>query len=630
MCISHNPTPPRGGRSVNFQLSLAYPREQLLAVVAEGAGGRVYVDPPETYQFILEPPEAQWLDQTLPDNARWFSPPGYGLGTYKDLFTPRQLVALTTFSDLVSEARERVLGDAITASLPDDGITLSDGGTGAQAYADSVITYLAFAVDRSANYWSTLTPWGDDFIVQTFGRQAIPMVWDFAEGNPFSNSTGHWNGAIGWITKCLDLSVPAIGFGLVKQLDATARIDDPINPIIFTDPPYYDNIGYADLSDYFYVWLRRSLRNIYPDLFSTLLTPKTQELIASPYRFDGDRQRAKTFFEEGLRNVFAWMSQSQNNNYPLTIFYAFKQAEAEDGKGGISTIVSTGWETMLGGLLSSGLSISGTWPLRTERDQGLKTGTNVLASSIILACRPRNLDAPLTTRKDFLNTLRRELPDALKKLKYANIAPVDLAQASIGPGMAVFSRNSKVLEADGTPMTVRTALGLINQTLDEILAEQEGEVDPDTRWAVAWFEQHGHDEGPFGDAETLSKAKNVAVNGLVEAGILESKKGKARLLKRDELDEDWDPATDTRLTTWEISQHLIRILENEGEMSAADLVRKIGGKAEEARDLAYRLYTICDRKKWANEALPYNALVIAWPEIIRLSSGSGPEQLEIS
>ena len=482
---------------------------------------------------------------------------------------------------------------------------------------------MAFSLDKAADYWSNLCSWhaSKELIRNTFGRQALPMVWDFAEANPFQDGTGGFGTS--WAEKVLEAwngSAP----GHTQQLDATAAIASVQMPIISTDPPYYDNIGYADLSDFFYVWLRRSLQRIFPTLFSTVVTPKTQELIASPYRHDGSNQKAQAFFEEGLGRSFSRMQAIQNADFPLTVYYAFKQAETDedddDNPGNTIATASTGWETMLEGLIRSGFSIHGTWPIRTELgNRMVSMGTNVLASSIVLVCRPRHTDASLTTRKQFLTAMRQELPDALRNLQRGNIAPVDLAQAAIGPGMAVFTRYAKVIESGGSAMTVRTALGIINQVLDEVLAEQEGEFDPDTRWALAWFEQFGMKEEAYGVAETLSKAKNTAINGLVESGIVNAKKGKVHLVSRAELSDDWNPATDKRLTVWEITQHLIRALENKGEAKAAALLNKLGGMGEIARDLAYRLYSICERKKWADEALAYNSLVIAWPELSKLA-----------
>ena len=590
--------------------------ERLMAVVAEGARGRVYLGPTEEIEQVARSARPAWKPEyELPVNPRDFKTPNYGMNTFADLFTPRQLVALTTFSDLVLGARARVIEDARAAGWKDEGMGLDGGGNGATAYGDAVAVYLASGVDRSANYWSSLTPWGGDFIVQTFGRQALPMVWDFAEANPFSSSTGNWLGAIEWITLCLGKSVNPYGVGKANQYDAQAiSFADSYEPIISTDPPYYDNIGYADLSDFFYVWLRKSMKSIFSTIFSTLLVPKSPELIASPYRH-GSKELAEKFFINGMTKSFLKISNYSNKEYPLTIYYAFKQSEAdEDG------IASTGWETFLSAVLSSGLAITGTWPMRTERERGLKSNVNALASSIVIVCRKRPQEASMTTRRDFLNALKRELPAALKKLQQSNIAPVDMAQAAIGPGMAVFSQYSKVLEADGSAMRVRDALALINQVLDEYLAEQEGEYDPDTRWALAWFEQHGMNEGPYGIAETLCTAKNTSVAGLVAAGFLFSKGGKVRLLGRSELPDDWDPVADKRLTIWEVTQHLIKRLVDEGsEDEAAKLLKKVGALGEAARNLAYRLYSICERKKWAQEALAYNSLVVAWPDLVNLA-----------
>ena len=595
--------------------------QRLLAIVAEGNRGRIYLPPDEVHKAIAVEGKPKWRpDAELQGKCR-VSVPLYGMNTFGDLFTSRQLVALTTFSDLVMEAREKIIEDATEAGMPDDGIVLNNGGVGAAAYADAIATYLGFAIDKGANYWSSLCAWhsGRDIVMSTFARQALPMVWDFTEANPFSSSSGNLLLGISQAAQMLD-KVPASLKALTRQLDATATIDGVNHPLICTDPPYYDNICYADLSDFFYVWLRRCLNNVYPDLFSTVLSPKSQELVANQYHFDNDKKRARRFFEEGLTKAFKNWRKASHPNYPMTIFYAFRQSEKNVEEVGENNAVSTGWETMLDGLLQSGYAISGTWPVRTELVTSLKKNVSALASSIVLSCRPRPEDASMTTRRDFLNTLKQELPVALRTLQQGNIAPVDMAQAAIGPGMAVFSRYTKVLEANGKPMGVRSALALINQVLDEYLTEQEGEYDADTRWALAWFEQQGMEDGPYGVAETLSKAKNTAVDGLVAAGIIVSKAGKVRILRRGELPEDWDPATDKRLTVWEVAQHLIRALVDKGsEEAAAALLRKVGALGDVARDLAYRLYTICDRKKWAQEAVAYNSLVVAWPELVKLA-----------
>jgi len=588
---------------------------RIMAVVAEGNQGRMYLAPQTEMEDIARSASPFWkpeLKVTTPchDVDRL---PMYGMPTWGDAFTPRQLVALTAFSDLVQEAREQAKRDAMAAGWSDDGKLLDIGGTGAQAYADAVGVFLGLGVGRSANYWSSLTPWGGEFIVQTFGRQAIPMVWDYAEGNPLSASTGNWTGAIEWIEKVIVNALSAFKNGVAVQADAQNQSISH-DKILSTDPPYYDNIGYADLSDFFYVWLRPSLKLVFPELFATLAVPKAEELVATPYRH-GSKEKAEVFFLGGMTQAMHRLAEQTHPVFPVTIYYAFKQSETRNDTG----TASTGWETFLDATIHAGFSISGTWPMRTERDQGLKTGSNVLASSIILVCRPHTADAPVTTRREFITTLKSELPKALIHMQRGNIAPVDLAQAAIGPGMAVFTRYSKILDASGNPMTVREALALINQILDETLAEQEGDFDADSRWALAWFEQSGFSEGEYGVAETLSKAKNTSVAGMVEAGILKSKGGRVRLLRPEELPEDWDPAKDKRLTAWEMVHHLIRELESGGEGAAAVLVAAMGTKSEIARELAYRLYALCERKKRAAEALSYNALVQSWPEISQLA-----------
>jgi putative DNA methylase len=589
---------------------------RLMAIVAEGERGRVYLAPTPEHEAAARQAKPEWKPEVaLPVNPRDFKTPNYGLMTFADLFTPRQLVALTTFSDLVGEAMARVQRDAIAAGLPDDGKPLRDGGTGATAYAEAVGVYLSLGVDRLADRSSTICGWDSGFtkIRNTFGRQALPMTWDYAEGNPFSDSTGNFAALLEWVEKFL-VESPAVPNGLAAQQDASAQAISA-DKVISTDPPYYDNIGYADLSDFFYVWLRRSLRPVFPDLFATLAVPKAEELVATPYRH-GSKEKAEKFFLDGMTQAMHRLGEQAHPAFPVTIYYAFKQSETESAEG----TASTGWETFLDAAIRAGFAISGTWPMRTElSNRMIGSGTNALASSIVLVCRPRPANAPTATRREFVQALKAELPPALAELQKANIAPVDLAQAAIGPGMAVYTRYAKVLDAEGKPLTVREALALINATLDEALAEQEGDFDADSRWALAWFEQHGFAEGEFGVAETLSKAKNTSVAGMVEAGIVASARGKVRLLKPEELPADWDPARDTRLTAWETVHHLIRALESGGEAAAAALLAKLGSQAEVARELAYRLYTLSERKKRAAEALSYNALVQSWPEIARLA-----------
>lgn len=592
---------------------------RLMAIVLEADRGRLYLEPSSRDEEIAAAAKPRFKpEQSMNRETRdLVSGRGYGFFTWADLFTPRQLAALSTFSDLVVEARARVQEDALAAGYSSDNAPLRDGGVGAVAYGEAVSAYLGLAVGRVTDYCSTICTWANnpqmEIIRGTFARQAIPMTWDFAESNVFGPSTGSLEIVLGWISKAIErLSgfVPGHAF----QEDAMVTSVSRSNDVISTDPPYYDNIAYADLSDYFYVWLRPAVREIWPDIFATIAVPKNEELVASSYRH-GSRAKAERFFVEGMTKAMRRIAGRSNTAFPVTIYYAFKQAEAENESG----TASTGWETFLAALLQAGFGITGTWPVRTERFGKLGMDTNMLASSIVLVCRPRAADALPATRREFVAALHRELPVALRHLQAGNIAPVDLAQAAIGPGMAIFTRYAKVLDAQGEPMSVHDALIEINNTLDTAQAEQEGDFDADTRWAVTWFEQNGFEKGEYGVAEVLATARNTSISGLVEAGIVDSERGKVRLLKPNELSVDWDPTTDTRLTNWEMVHHSIRALESEGELAAAKIVGRLGTKGEVARELCYRLYTLCERKKRAAEALSYNGLVQSWPEIIRLS-----------
>ena len=589
---------------------------RMLAVVAEGVRGRIYVPPNVEQEALAKQGDVTDAPETdLVHNPRHLTPPGYGITKHKHAFTRRQLASILLLSRLVQELRDE---------LPKK--------TGCdQAYADSLVTYLAMAVDRVVMTCNSLGRWNSvgEKVQHAFGRQALSMVWDFPEANLLGTATGSLEAAIELVAGPLSL----LGNGrpgIVQQM--TAQQHRPTGSLLYSsDPPYYDNVPYADLSDFFYVWLRKMLLPIYPDLLSTVLVPKAEELVADSLR-QGGKDSARAFFERGMADVFARMREHADPRFPTTIYYAFKQAEEEadgDEEEDQASQASTGWETMLEGMLVAGWQIDGTWPMRTEMKTRMRSmGSNALASSIILVCRPRPKDAGVASRRDFLAALKRELPEALRNLQKGNIAPVDLAQAAIGPGMAVFSRYARVLETDGSPMGVRTALSLINQSLDEVLAEQEGEFDADTRWALAWFDQYGFTEGAYGQAETLSTAKNTSVSGMVEAGILAAKGGKVRLLKKEELPADWDPANDDRLTVWEATHHLIRSLDS-GEQFAAGLLKKLGPVAEIARDLSYRLYTVCERRKWSQDAIGYNALVLAWPDLKRLADeqkATGPSQ----
>jgi putative DNA methylase len=588
---------------------------RLMAIVVEGVRCRLYLPPLRDHAEVAGSAKPDWTPEVaLPDNPRDFKTPNYGLTTFGDLFTARQLVALNTFSDLVQEARERVERDAAAAGLAQDDRPLCEGGAGAKAYADAVGLYLVCAIDKLSTATNSICTWQTDptRLVAAFGRQAIPMTWDYAEANAFGGAAGDFAFPVLSVTEVM-VKFPVYTLGHTSQTDATVQSISNWK-ILSTDPPYYDNIGYADLSDFFYVWQRRTLKLSFPDYLATLVVPKAEELVATPYRH-GSKEKAEAFFLDGMTQAMHRLAEQGHPGFPVTIYYAFKQSEVDRNDG----MTNTGWDTFLAAVIKAGFAISGTWPMRTELTVALKKRVGSLASSIVLVCRRRPADAPSATRREFVNALKAELPVALAHLQRGNIAPVDLAQAAIGPGMAVYTRYSKVLDAEGKPLTVREALALINQTLDEALAEQEGDFDADSRWALTWFEQQGFAEGEYGVAEQLSKSKNTSVAGMVDAGILESKRGKVRLLRPEELLADWDPAKDPRLTAWEIVHHLIRVLAGGGEGAAANLVANLGAKAEVARELCYRLYTLCERKKRATEALAYNGLVQSWPEINRLA-----------
>lgn len=586
----------------------------LCAVVAEGINERIYL-PADLEQLLAaqvgKPEECP--DAVLPHNPRDFKTPNYGMTYFSDLFTNRQLTALTTFSELVSEAQKLAEADAITAGLPNDHIALSEGGTGARAYGEAVGVYLSFSIDRLADRSSSICSWDSGYVKirNTFGRQAIPMTWDYAEGNPFSSSTGSFSSTVDWIYKCL-LEFPTSRQGIAKQFDAQSDCGLR-NIMVSTDPPYYDNIGYADLSDFFYVWMRQALKQTYPNLFRTMLVPKAEELVATPYRFDGSVEKARDFFEDGMLHTCQQIYQYAREDIPVTIYYAYKQSDTDTG-GSETKTASTGWETMLSAVIQAGFAITGTWPMRTEMsNRSIASGTNALASSIVLVCRKRPEDAPMVTRRSFIAELKRELRPALQKLQRSNIAPVDLAQSAIGPGMGVYSKYSKVLESDGTPMTVRSALQIINQELDVYFNEQDGELDQNSRFCVDLYMQNAFNDMRFGEADTLARAKNTSVAALAAKGVLYAQKGSVHLLTREELPEKVD---DREETIWLLCQQLTQAMATGGVAACAQIVvNMFGSNAERAKDLAYRLYTVAERKGWAQEAYAYNALVIAWPEI---------------
>lgn len=591
---------------------------KLMAIVAEGARGRVYLAPTAEHEAIAQQAKPTWEPETeiSPDRRSMFTPL-YGLTHFKHLFTPRQLVALTTFSDLVGEAIAKVKADAIAAGLPDDGEPLEKLGAGATAYAQAVGVYLALATSKISDAQSSLCRWKTtmDQSIATFGRQALPMVWDYSEANAFGGMAGDFGVSLKNMMRVLD-ELPSRTFAHVTQADAQGQnISD--NKLISTDPPYYDNIGYADLSDFFYVWLRRSLRQIYPNLFATVAVPKAEELVATPYRHGGKGQ-AERFFLGGMTEALRNLVRQAHSAFPVTIYYAFKQSETKDNAG----TSSTGWETFLEAVLKAGFALTGTWPMRTELgNRMIGSGTNALASSIVLVCRQRPADAPTVSRREFIRELNATLPDALDEMTRGGVnspvAPVDLSQAIIGPGMAIFSQYAAVLEADGTPMSVRTALQLINRFL------AEDDFDHDTQFCLHWFEQQGWATGKYGDADVLARAKGTSVGGLQTSGVVASSKGELRLLRWAELPKDWAPESDVRTPIWEALHQLIRALNQDGESAAGTLLARMPTRAEPIRALAYRLYTLCERQGWAEEARAYNELVGAWSGMEQAASEAG-------
>lgn len=588
----------------------------LIATVAEGNRQRVYVAPSTSHVDAADAPRPEDVpDQKLGYDPRNLWTPTYGLDTFASLFTNRQLTALTTFSDLVGEARDRVRADALVAGLP-EGDRLEAGGTGAAAYADAVATYLGFANSRSADYTSTLNTWAStgEFIRNVFARQALPMAWDFVEVNPFSASTGNFVGLIEAPTRVIE-QLPATPAADARQADAAAR--DYTSVLISTDPPYYDNIGYSDLSDYFYVWLRRALRAVHPTLLGTMLVPKAEELVANPYRHGGVGG-AKQFFETGFEHVFAHARETATDDFPITVYYAFKQSETDEGGE-----ASTGWETILGSMVHAGWQVTATWPVRSEREgRMIGVGTNALASSVVLALRPRPANAPTTDRRGFIAAMKRELGPALRELQQGGIAPVDLPQSAIGPGMAVFSRYAKVIESDGSEMTVRSALARINEVLDELLTEQEGDFDPTTRFAIAWYRSNGYDPGAFGDAENLARARATAVSAMERGGILSARAGKVQLYRPADLPDDYDVTSDQHTSAWEALQHTIRIQETSGIPAAGAFLHEASRRSDGAvdldlvKELAYLLFQVAEKNGWTKDAISFNGIATSWSELL--------------
>lgn len=607
-------------------------KAQLMAIVTEANNGRGYYAPnaEHIHQAIVEKP-SDIPTGSIPQKALGFRVQLYGMNEYTDLFTNRQLIALTTFSKLISEAQQKAEQDAVAAGVFDDHIPIAEGGKGAKAYGEAVGVYLSFIVDKLTDYHSSICSWNSagEKMRNVFGRQAIPMVWDFAEGNVFCESSGSYHNMLEWVYKAILNYPQVVKNGIVKQFDAQSDCNLR-NIMVSTDPPYYDNIGYADLSDFFYIWMRQSLKNTYPDLFRTMLVPKAEELIATPYRHDGSMEKAKDFFEDGMYKTCCQLYKYSRDDIPVTIYYAFKQSETEDD-GDSRQTASSGWETMLSAIIRSGFSITGTWPMRTEMAvRQVASGTNALASSIVLVCRKRSSEARSVTRREFINALHREMRPALEKLQSSNIAPVDLAQSAIGPGIGVFSRFKNVLEADGSSMSVRSALQIVNQELDAYYNEQEGELDRESRFCVDIFSQYAFNNVKFGDADILSRARNTSVQNLADHKVMTSAKGYVRLFTREELPEKIDGSEEC---IWMLTQQLAYAMEKGGISSCAEIISNMyGTNVENAKALAYRLYTICERKGWAQEGYAYNNLVVSWPDIMAMAAdikALTPEQISL-
>lgn len=639
--IRHGPgSPPEGtasgGKGRCLATGAAIPREHirsalangragedLIAIVATGSNGRVFCTPTvEQVEAAASASPAWQPDVTLPEKGLGFRVQPYGLTEWSKLFTKRQLHGLSTLSDLVSEVWEQVRVDAVKAGFPDDGLRLHQHGRGASAYADAVKTYLAFAVDKCLDFNSTLSGWDSTNVKirNVFARQTVSMTWDFAECNLLGERVGSFASQVSSLVSALAQLPVGQCSGEVAQRDARARVAENPGAVVSTDPPYYDNVGYADLSDFFFVWLRRSLADVWPDECATLKTPKSDELIADPGRHGGS-SGAETHFESGMSEFMAQVAAAHGGDAPATIYYAYKATETKDGE-----VRSTGWDTFLQAVLNAGMQVTATWPVRTEKPGRMReVGSNALASSIVIACRPRGESAALASRGEFVTALQAELPDAVRILQSGNIAPVDLAQSTIGPGIKVFSRYAKVVEADGSSMSVSDALSIINDALGEILDGEEAELDRDTRFAVTWYAQHGYNPGRSGDADAQARAKNTSLRGVENAGIGEARGGQFRLFDRSELDPGWDPVEDERRTVWEATQYLVAAL-GRSESEAAALLHQMGGYADRARQLAYVLFKKASDRGWSQEAGSYNGLIAAWPVLQATKRSAGDEQ----
>jgi len=616
------------GRSIPFTEIRAHGKagrmgQMLMAVVVDGTNGREYLPATEEMSFLAESAKPEWGPEgQVPSRLTGGTCYNYGLDEWNKLFSLRQLLALTTFSDTLAELRSEILADAIKAGLDRNAPGLAEAGAGAKAYAEAINLYLTFVIDKLLNLHSSLTSWMSDrgAFREVFARQAIPMVWDFAEANPFSNVGGSFDTCLEKIAKVI-LAVPCNRIGTIFQAPAQSLIERDNKVVISTDPPYYDNIGYADLSDFFYVWMRKSLKDIYPKLFATLQVPKSEELVATPYRH-GSKQKAEDFFMQGMKTVFANLQKQLHPDFPITIYYAFKQQEVKEG-----ATTSSGWASFLQAVLDSGWEVVRTWPMRTESPgRILAKGTNALASSIVLVCRPRQLTAQNLPRREFFSELRQEIPKSLKILMEAGIAPVDMAQSIIGPGISVFSKAKAVLESDGSNMSVAQALGLINQVVDEVLNESFGAMDPESRFCLDWLSQHGFSEGSYGDAETLSKAKDIHLSSLEQRKVIKMGAGKLRLIGLDSLPDIKILKEYPKTILFQELLFLMHGFRENGILGAANIYENLSTAKSNLKDLAYRVFGLLEKKSLSMDALWANTIVQQWDNLTTKASESHSTQ----
>ena len=601
-------------------------RYKLMAVVLEGTRERVYLSPSHLGEITGVDSSDLWKPELeISGSTQYVGVAPYGVTRFTELYTPRQLLALNTLCDLLPEIKERIINDGTSKGVVDDQLSLDSGGIGLTAYAEAIVVYLALTISKLSDSLNTLCPWEPvaECSRQLFNRQAISMAWEFAEGNVLGKSSGSFLANLKVLVKFFD-SLPInkdILPGHAQCRDATTQ-DVSTDKVISTDPPYYDNVPYADISDFFYVWLRRALKNDMPELFSTMGTPKSNELVAFAYRHNS-KEDAGLFFMDGMTKAIHNIASKSHPAFPVTIYYAFKQSDTKNG--GTS---SSGWETFLEAVLRAGFMITGTWPMRTELNAALKTNLNTLASSIVLVCNKREERYGSISRREFQRELRTELPVSLEDMiggetGQTPIAPVDLAQSAIGPGMAIFSKYEAVLNQDGSKMSVHDALVLINRAITDYLSPESGSFDADTQFCSGWFDQYGWGSGAFGEADTLARAKGTTVDGVRDAGVIESGSGKVRLFKWEEYPTDWDPEADNRTPVWEAAHHMIRALNQQGEESAGRLLARMPERGEAIRQLAYYLYTLCERKGWADDARAYNELIGAWHAIVTASFDAG-------